>query len=477
MFGFTGGGNKVHVAITATDASLKAGLTGAGQDVDKFAAKTESRLGKTAKFIKAGFAAGAGTAIAKFAGDAVARAEEMNSAYATTAQIIEQTGGAANVTARELKDLSAEESMLTGVDKALVTEGNNVLLTFKGLRDEAGAGNDVYTRTSRVMLDMASVMGTDAKSAAVQLGKALNDPVANLGALGRAGVQFTQDQKDQIKSLAETGHLLEAQKIILGELESEFGGVAEAAADGSAKIKNSFQQIKETIGQVLVQPVDDAAQSLTDYTIVLERAKKAWEDLFGPMKDTTDQQDEFHSSVLDVIPGVQFLRQALDWEANSLLDTGDAANSAKEGIKNVRDGWETALTSFQKAEPANFAATQLAKIRGEAILAAGGLERVYDAQLALVSPAFAEIRARRDLEKAKQTEEEVKKDRKSTEQDITDAIYGTLEAQARVNAATQDTADVAGQKLLDVMTTLAIQAGIYDDYMTHAAGQIRDIAS
>ena len=39
-------------------------------------------------------------------------------------------------------------------------------------------------------------------------------------ALRRVGVQFTEAQKKTIKTLVETGQTLEAQKIILGELQA-----------------------------------------------------------------------------------------------------------------------------------------------------------------------------------------------------------------------------------------------------------------
>ncbi len=189
-------------------------------------------------------------------GAAVNRAEEMNSAYAITEQILLQTKGAANLTAAEIKNLSKEQSLLTGVDKRLVTEGNNVLLTFKNLRNEAGAGNDVFTRSSAAMLDLAAVMKTDAKSAALQLAKALNDPIANLGALGRAGVQFNDQQKEQIKTMAQSGDLLGAQKIILDELESQFGGTAEASADATAKISNAMKEMQEAAGNAILPIIE-----------------------------------------------------------------------------------------------------------------------------------------------------------------------------------------------------------------------------
>jgi phage-related minor tail protein len=66
------------------------------------------------------------------------------------------------------------------------------------------------------MTDMSVALGTDASGSAIQLGKALNDPIKGVAALQKVGVSFTESQKEQIKTLVETGDTLGAQKIILG---------------------------------------------------------------------------------------------------------------------------------------------------------------------------------------------------------------------------------------------------------------------
>ncbi len=269
-------------------------------------------------------------------GAAVNRAEEMNSAYAITEQIIKQTGGAANVTAGEIKRLSTEQSLLTGVDKALVTEGNNVLLTFKNLRDEAGAGNDVYTRTSKAMLDMSVVMGTDAKSAAVQLGKALNDPISNLGALGRAGVQFTDDQKGMIKALIESGDLLGAQKIILEEIESQFGGTAAASANATDKIGNAWKEIQEQLGNVLLPLLERIAPTIVAMASSVEPALISVGLGFQQVK----RQSQGLIDVLDVALGP--LKDFEDaWTSQDEV-MFQVTRRLGEYIKKVRDGSEEA---------------------------------------------------------------------------------------------------------------------------------------
>jgi hypothetical protein len=57
---------------------------------------------------------------------------------------------------------------------------------------------------------------------AIQLGKALNDPIAGISALSRVGVTFTEEQKATIESMVKMGDVAGAQKLILAELAREF---------------------------------------------------------------------------------------------------------------------------------------------------------------------------------------------------------------------------------------------------------------
>jgi len=99
-------------------------------------------------------------------------------------------------------------------------------------------------------------MGMDLQSAIVMVGKAMNDPIANLSAMSRAGIQFSEDQKKMIFSLVKTGDMLGAQKIILGELTTQFGGSAAAAARTYAgeldTMSNAFGDLAEKLGERLV---------------------------------------------------------------------------------------------------------------------------------------------------------------------------------------------------------------------------------
>lgn len=149
--------------------------------------------------------------------------------HAQTLAGIKSTGSAAHVTAAHIEELANRYVKLYGVQNETTQSAENILLTFPSISNEAGKSNKVFDQTSLAVANVAARMGTDAPQAALQLGKALNDPVRGMGALRRIGVQFTTAQENQIKVLIASGNRLGAQKIILQELNKEFGGSAKAA--------------------------------------------------------------------------------------------------------------------------------------------------------------------------------------------------------------------------------------------------------
>jgi len=200
-----------------------------------------------------------GAALGKFTdflGSSVAEARESEKVGKTTAQIIKATGGAAKVSAGQVGALAESLSEKAGVDDEVIQTGANMLLTFKNVRNEAGQGSAVFDRATAAAVDLSASGFGSVDSSAKMLGKALNDPLKGISALGRAGVTFTQQQKDQIKVLMESGDVLGAQKIILEEVESQVGGVAAASATMGEKVKVSWDNLKEQVGTALLPALD-----------------------------------------------------------------------------------------------------------------------------------------------------------------------------------------------------------------------------
>lgn len=237
-----------------------------GGELDDAGRISGSRFGKALR-IGATAALGGALLLGGFLKGAVDEAREAQVVTARTENVIAKMGNAANISAAQVAALAGSISAKTGIDDEAIQSGQNLLLTFGKIRNEAGAGNDIFNRTSELMVDMSAAMGTDAKGAALQLGKALNDPIKGVTALTRSGVSFTQQQRDQIATLVESGRTLQAQKVILGEVEKQFGGAAEAMATPADKARVAWDNFREQIGTLLLPLIDRLLTTLTTSVI------------------------------------------------------------------------------------------------------------------------------------------------------------------------------------------------------------------
>jgi len=220
------------------------------------------KFGKMAALVGGAAALGGLVATLKIGVDEFMQAQKV---MAQTGAVLKSTGGAANVTAGRITSMSESLMKLSGVDDEAIQSGQNLLLTFTKIRNETGAGNKIFDQATLAMTNLSVAMGKDLNSSAILVGKALNDPVKGVGALSRAGVQFTASQKDTIKALVESGDVMGAQKMILRELETQFGGSAKAAGQ---TLPGQLNILKETFRNV-------AAGLVTTFIPYLSRAATA----------------------------------------------------------------------------------------------------------------------------------------------------------------------------------------------------------
>ena len=170
-------------------------------------------------------------AIKSAIGGAIQDAQEYEKLLNQTAAVIASTGNVAGISVKSLKDHASQLESIAAVDENVILHGENVIATFTNIRNVAGKGNDVFDQTTKAALDLSAALGQDMQSSAIQLGKALNDPIKGVSALTRVGVTFSEEQKKMIAQLQNSGDTLGAQKIILAEVNREFGGAAKAAGD------------------------------------------------------------------------------------------------------------------------------------------------------------------------------------------------------------------------------------------------------
>jgi hypothetical protein len=230
------------------------------------ASKVVQGLNRTIKDLQPQFKQMALVGAAGFVGvtaaalDFIAEARESQAVTAATDQVLKTMGKSSGQTAKSIADLAGELQNNSLYTDEAIQSGENLLLTFGNI------GKDTFPKATRAMVDLSQAMGQDMKASAIQLGKALNDPVEGVSALSRVGVSFSESQKETIKRLAETGQTAKAQAIILGELNKQFGGQAQAARDAAgplADLNQIFGQMKEDIGNALLPIMDSLLTRLS----------------------------------------------------------------------------------------------------------------------------------------------------------------------------------------------------------------------
>ncbi|HLA25231.1 MAG TPA: hypothetical protein VJ206_07545 [bacterium] len=259
---------SIEIKITGDASSLKRAFGQAEGAAGSFGSKVGNVAGKGLKLLgvaalAAGAAAGAGLAATLKIGISSLIAHEK--ADAQTAAALKSTGQAAKVSMKEIQGHANAIEKLTGIDDVNVQAGQNMLLTFTRVRNEVGKGNDIFSQATDIMADMSVALGKDMPSSALMLGKALNDPIKGMTALGRAGVQFTDAQKDAIKAMVESGDVMGAQKLILAELTKEFGGSAAALGDTFAGKVNILKARFEELAEGLASKVMPYAERFVGF--------------------------------------------------------------------------------------------------------------------------------------------------------------------------------------------------------------------
>jgi hypothetical protein len=194
-------------------------------------------------------------ALAGMAHKTLAAGEAAATANARIEQINESMGlfgDATNKVNNRLIEYANATARATGVDQNQIKLAQAKLLTFKELAMSADEAGGAFDRATQAAIDMGAAGFGTAEMNAVQLGKALNDPIKGVTALAKSGVTFTEQEKEKIKVLVESGKLLEAQEIVLKAIEVQVGGTAEATANDSEKMKIAFSQLSESIGIILL---------------------------------------------------------------------------------------------------------------------------------------------------------------------------------------------------------------------------------
>jgi hypothetical protein len=244
------------------------------------AAATGDKTASSWKNIAGGvFAGGAALGAAKTAFNALKNVMSESMQEAATYQnnqaalnaAITSTKGAAGLTVAELNNMASELQNLTAIDDDVINTMQSMQLSFTNIKAP------IFKEVSLAALDMATAMNKNVlpsteqlQTASIQLGKAMQDPVSGATALQKIGIKLTDQQKEQIKTMIQSGDVMGAQKVILGELSTEFGGRAAAAANTYqgqiSRLNNVMGDVKKQIGQMLIPTLSLLTGGIADST-------------------------------------------------------------------------------------------------------------------------------------------------------------------------------------------------------------------
>lgn len=244
--------------------------------------------------------------------------EQANSEQKKLAQTLKVTGAEAWTTTEDLNAMADAYQRATNYSSNDITKMQTVLLGFKNISE------DTFKSASDAILDMAEVMGMDLVSATQTVGKALDDPINGMGSLSRQGFKFSESQKELIKNLVEAGDAAKAQKIILDELNTTYGGAAKEGAKASTQLKNNWKSLLQEMGRniTLSVDVDPAIKKLNDLL-------SKWKEFVKATADTKAATDE-------LIKAQEAVRKGTASDDQRLL----VINAEIESIKLLKQEYE-----------------------------------------------------------------------------------------------------------------------------------------
>lgn len=178
---------------------------------------------------------------------------------------LQSTGQAAGLTRDELVAMAEDFAAQTAFSSGEIITAQTRLLSYSTiLRDE-------FPRALQIALDQSTRLGIGVEQSAEIIGRALETPSRGVASLTRQGFQFTQAQREMLRSLEETGRLAEAQAIVMDVLEESYAGAARAARQtlggAFASLRNAISELLEARGPSvsgLTAAVEEFVDTLRD---------------------------------------------------------------------------------------------------------------------------------------------------------------------------------------------------------------------
>jgi len=327
-------------------------LQGNLQTLDRQTAQLQRGLGKIGQGLKTGIgnaakiaAVGVGfLAIQLRAG--IQELIEWEDAQLQVNAAIKSTKGVAGVTSKAVEDLADKYADLSLAEDDVILGASALLLRFPKVT------KDVFEPALKASLDLAQAFKMDLNSATRLVARALDDPVEGLSRLSRAGVKFTEQEKEKIKTLVASGRTLDAQNIILRRLERRVGGSAQNATRGfrgQVKLLNDrVKDLQATFAGPLLPAITTMVSELIKFAEKPEIVQQVKD--FGAALASFVTQENIQQGFDGIKSGFTFIRD-LPWDTikSGLQTTADIAGRAVSLFRSLPPELQTGLVTLLAA--------------------------------------------------------------------------------------------------------------------------------
>lgn len=350
---------RLAIDLMARTQSLEQGLRTAGNRTSQFAHRANRDLAGIKPPAEGLFSGGLISGLGKitvaaygakaafdFFGSAAADSLQAQKAERKLEQVFKSTGHAARLAADDVKRFASERQEITNFGDDVTIGAAAILGSFTNIK------GGVFYEALTSAQDLAAFLDQDLNTSVIQIGKALNDPIRGIGSLSRAGIQFSEDQKKMIKSLVETGDTAKAQALILKELQTQFGGQAEAMRDGVSQLKNAWGDFKEELGKPVNFVAENAltplVKTLGQATTALNEFGTAYKDVIGGLSFDLGLSDAFggDSTILNKLAEV-----ASDLTGQNVVPKGGGKFASKDFANGIAGAIADAKKAAEESKP------------------------------------------------------------------------------------------------------------------------------
>ena len=241
---------------------------------DKGVKDAQSGLDRLSGFAKgagialaAGFAAAGAAAVAfgaaslKAAAEAEAVTRGLENA-AKNAGVFGDSAASIDLATSALDKHSTQLAELTGIDDEIINQIKTGWLAVPSL---AAMGVDGLNNLATVVADTAAGTGKDVQAIGLAFQRVAGDTESAFSKLTRAGIVFTDEQKNTFNSLLETNGEMAAQQYLVEQLGEKYKGAAAAAANPFDRLNVIFENLKETIGAALLPAIEKIVPLVADF--------------------------------------------------------------------------------------------------------------------------------------------------------------------------------------------------------------------